>query len=87
MADPTDPTAKKLVAGYVPVPTAPIIYFDVASTFGHLGGAIQIELAARIILPLEDGDIDTPMIETGRLRCSRVAALSLKDVGKGAQNA
>jgi hypothetical protein len=79
MADPTDPAAKRLAAGYLPVPTVPIIYFDFAPTFGHLGGNIQIELAARIVLPLEDGTIDNPMIETGRLRCSKTAAVSLKN--------
>jgi hypothetical protein len=79
MTDPTDPPAKKLIAGYLPVPTVPIIYFDFARTFGHLGGNIHVELTARIMLPLEDGNIETPMIETGRLRCSKAAATSLKE--------
>jgi len=31
---------------------APIIYFDGASCFGHHNGAIQIELAANLLMPV-----------------------------------
>ncbi|MBB4142730.1 hypothetical protein [Rhizobium rhizoryzae] len=57
---------------------APFIYFDVVPTNGIFNGAIQIELASRIIIP---GDPD-PKIEfliNGHLRCSPAAALALRD--------
>lgn len=79
MVDATDWTDKKLLPGYVPVTSAPFIYFDYVPTHGILGGAVQIELAARIIVPLEDGGVQTHTIDTARLRCSPTAARFLKD--------
>lgn len=58
---------------------APFIYFDAAPTYGHLGGAIQIELAARIITLVEDDKVTFPFVVTAHLRCSPIAAAMLKD--------
>ncbi len=69
----------KLPPEYVPVPTAPTVYFDFVPTYGVLSGIIQIELATRALQPLQDGSVGTPTIETGRLRCNPVAAKFLKD--------
>ncbi|RWN60312.1 MAG: hypothetical protein EOR99_32655 [Mesorhizobium sp.] len=55
---------------------APFIYFDVAPTFGTMGGAIQIELAARILTP-GDEMVTSTFVATGRLRCSPAAAQNL----------
>jgi hypothetical protein len=79
MTDAPDQPSRKLAAGYVPVPTAPIIYFDFVPTYGVLSGAIQVELAARTMAPLENGRVSTNKVETGRLRCSPTAAKSLRD--------
>lgn len=57
---------------------APFIYFDVVPTNGIFSGAIQIELASRVIIP---GD-PNPKIEfliNGHLRCSPAAAMALRD--------
>jgi hypothetical protein len=79
MGDAPEPPAKKLLAGYVPVPTAPIIYFDYAPTSGILSGVIQIELAARTLLPLANGSAAPRVVEVGRIRCSPAAAKALKE--------
>jgi hypothetical protein len=34
------------VPTYVNSPSAPFIYFDVVATYGHINGAIQVDLAA-----------------------------------------
>ncbi len=70
---------RKLPPEYVSVPTAPVVYFDFAPAYGTMGGIIQVELAMRGLAPLQDGGVDTPTIETGRLRCNPIAAKYLKD--------
>jgi hypothetical protein len=58
---------------------APFIYFDGATTYGVNFGAIQIELAANIIVPTEDGGTKTEIVMTAHLRCSPKAAAGLRD--------
>ena len=59
---------------------APFIYCDGVSAYGSQHGAIQIELAARTMLPLPDGvTVKNEFIVTPHLRCSPAAALALKD--------
>jgi hypothetical protein len=58
---------------------APFIYFDLAVTYGTMAGAIQIELAARTLVPVEDGSTRPEFVITGRLRCSPAAISSLRD--------
>jgi hypothetical protein len=58
--------------------TAPFIYFDVAPTLGTMAGAIQIELAARTLVPSEGGKVRAEYVVTGRLRCSPAAAAALR---------
>jgi hypothetical protein len=86
MSDAPAPPAKRLLAGYVPVPTAPIIYFDYAPTFGVFTGAVQIELAARTLLPLANGSAVPRIVEVGRIRCSAAAARGLKEALEAALN-
>ena len=57
---------------------APFVYFDLAPTYGMLSGAIQIELAARTLIPTPEGGVTTEFLCTGRLRCSPDAARSLR---------
>jgi hypothetical protein len=75
MADPTDPP---IAPNYEDPRNATIVYFDLAPTFGVLAGAIQIELATRILIPTADGGAHAKIIATARLRCSPTAARSLR---------
>jgi hypothetical protein len=59
--------------------SAPIVYFDVASAHGVTNGAIQIELASRILVPRADGTLVSEFLTTGRLRCSPIAANHLRN--------
>lgn len=63
------PDAPAVAPSYRDNPTAPFVYFDGAPTFGVLGGAVQVELAARTITP--------GVVTVARLRCSPGAAESL----------
>jgi hypothetical protein len=75
MTDTTDPP---LSPNYEDPRTAPFVYFDLAPTYGILAGAVQIELASRILLPTAGG-VMVKFIATGRLRCSPAAAGHLRD--------
>jgi hypothetical protein len=76
MSDPTDPAAPP---AYKHSEAAPFIYFDFAPTFGILGGAVQIELAARTLIPnVSGGPVGVEFVSTAHLRCSPMAALELK---------
>jgi hypothetical protein len=77
MINPTSPP-------YVDGGTAEFIYFDFAPAFGVLAGAVQIELAARTLVPVPDGGVDVRILPTARLRCSPTAAGHLRDALNGA---
>ena len=55
---------------------APFVYFDLAPTFGTMGGAIQIELAGRTLTP-DEQTVTAAFVTTARLRCSPAAARDL----------
>jgi hypothetical protein len=57
---------------------APFIYFDGASCTGQHNGAIQIELAANVLMPTSAG-VRTDVIQTGHIRCTHAAAVQLRD--------
>jgi hypothetical protein len=44
-----------------------------------MGGAIQIELASRILNAVPDGSNEIKFITSGRLRCSPTAAMNLRN--------
>src|ERR1700680_901722 len=75
----TEPTEKNELIMYENVNTAPFVYFDLTPTHGILGGAIQIEVAARMLNAVPDGGVEIKFITTGRLRCSPTAALNLRN--------
>ena len=80
MADPESPATNP---GGVTISTpsaerAPFIYFDGVSCFGHHNGAIQLELAANLLLPVGPG-VRVDVIQTAHLRCSLAAALALRE--------
>ena len=56
---------------------APLVYFDIAAAYGTMQGAIEVELATRILVPKPDGTTEVKFLSTGRLRCSSAAAVSL----------
>jgi hypothetical protein len=86
MSESTDTDNKKLPAGYIGVSTAPVIFFDFAPTHGVFGGVVQVELAARALLPLVGGGVDMKVIEVARLRCTPTAAKFLKEALAAALN-
>jgi hypothetical protein len=68
---------------YDEVVNAPIVYFDLCGANGVFNGAIMIELSARILTPMVSGGVATKFITTGRLRCSPMAAVALRDALNG----
>lgn len=59
---------------------APVVYFDSVPVCGHWGGNIEIELAARMLMPKPDGSVLIDMACMAHLRCSPQAAMALRDV-------
>src|ERR1700682_5511131 len=75
----TEPTEKNELIIYENIDTAPFVYFDMSPAHGIMGGAIQIELASRILNAMPDGSVEIKFITSGRLRCSPTAALNLRN--------
>lgn len=60
--------------------TAPFIYFDYAPAHGVMGGAIEVELTARTLVPdFTGGPATAEIVPTARLRCSPFAASALME--------
>jgi len=80
MADPETPapTPGSVTISTASAERAPFLYFDGVSCFGHHNGAIQIELAANLLLPAGHG-VRVDVIQTAHLRCSLAAALALRE--------
>lgn len=64
---------------YVGNGEAPFVYFDFVPTYGVLEGAIQIELAARTLVPGVGSNVPIEVVCTAHLRCSPMAAAVLRD--------
>ena len=58
---------------------APVVYFDNAPAYGAFAGHVEVELAARMLMPKPDGSVLIDMACTAHLRCSPAAALVLID--------
>lgn len=58
---------------------APIVYFDNVPVFGTYAGNLEIELAARQLLPRADGSVAADMACTAHLRTSPQGAVMLID--------
>jgi hypothetical protein len=59
---------------------APVIYFDAVPVFGSFAGHIEVEIAARILMPKPDGtSVVAEMLCVAHLRCSPQAAEALTD--------
>jgi hypothetical protein len=57
---------------------APLVYFDIVGAYGTMHGAIEVELATRILVPKPDGSTEVKFLSSGRLRCSAQAADNLR---------
>lgn len=58
--------------------SAQFVYFDWAPFFGVFSGAIQIELASRILVPA-GGQVGAEFVINAHLRCTPDAAISLRN--------
>ena len=58
---------------------SPFIYFDGAPAMGAQSGLVEIELAARVVMPRADGSVTCDMVCVAHLRCSANAAANLRD--------
>lgn len=58
---------------------APLVYFDIVGAYGTMNGAIEVELASRILVPKPDGSTEVKFLSSGRLRCSAQAASNLRN--------
>jgi hypothetical protein len=58
---------------------APLVYFDIVGAYGTMHGAIEVELATRILVPKPDGSTEVKFLSSGRLRCSPTAATNLRN--------
>jgi len=59
--------------------SAPLVYFDNAPVFGTYAGNIELELAARHLMPKPDGSVVAEMSCAAHIRCSPQAAIMLID--------
>jgi hypothetical protein len=74
---------KTALPDYRSVDAAPIVYFDIVAANGVMNGAVQIELASRILPPTSDGGVHVEFLTTGRIRCSTAAAMALRNAIDG----
>ena len=58
---------------------APLVYFDIVGAYGTMNGAVEVELATRILVPKRDGSTEVKFISSGRIRCSANAAANLRN--------
>jgi hypothetical protein len=58
---------------------APLVYFDIVGAYGTMNGAVEVELATRILVPKPDGTTEVKFISSGRIRCSQNAAINLRN--------
>ena len=58
---------------------APLVYFDIVGAYGVMNGAVEIELATRILVPKTDGSTEVKFLSPARLRCSANAAVNLRN--------
>jgi hypothetical protein len=58
---------------------APLVYFDIVGAYGTMNGAVEVELATRILVPKRDGSTEVKFISSGRIRCSAHAAANLRN--------
>jgi hypothetical protein len=77
MSDPTG--APQTTPPYEERFDAPVVYFDISAAHGIMNGAIQVDLAHRILTPLPEGGVNISFTTSARLRCSPTAAKALRE--------
>lgn len=79
----TKPAPKPATPGAAPLlknaAAAPFVYFDAVPVYGTYAGNLEIELAARQLLPKADGSVASDMACTAHLRTSPQGAVMLID--------
>ena len=80
MSNPSKPIAgqSEVTISSTSAEQAPFIYFDGVLCFGQHQGTIQIELGANVPVPAGTG-VRVNVLQTAHIRCSLLAALSLRD--------
>jgi hypothetical protein len=78
MAADTLPTKEPVQLANLGTEVAPFIYFDGVASMGVNFGAVQIKLAANILVPTGDGGARAQVVLTAHLRCSPNAAADLR---------
>jgi hypothetical protein len=80
---PEKPAVRSPAPPIIGAASAPFIYFDGVGGFGLSKGNVQLELAARVVVPDSRGKPEVGLVITAHLRCTRDAALSLQQaIGK-----
>ena len=79
MADRDTPKAPSDVIYQDTGGAAPLVYFDIVGAYGTMHGAIEVELATRILVPRNDGTTEVRFLSSSRLRCSPTAATNLRN--------
>lgn len=80
MAEPTTPKPADEV--FVPVqdlPSAPIIFFEICPTLGNNGGIVNVMLAAGVVMPGPNNQIESIPVAVAHLRCTVASAIILRD--------
>lgn len=62
----------------------PIIFFELAPSFGHIAGIIDVCLATTRAKPGVDGSVTREATVVANLRCSAIGARELRDALNGA---
>ena len=52
---------------------APLVYFDIVGAYGTMNGAVEVELATRILVPKPDGATEVKFLSYGRSTASIAA--------------
>jgi hypothetical protein len=79
LSDPVTTETPKLLPYKDTGGLAPFVYFDIVAAHGTMNGAVQIELAARILVATQDGGVNPEFMCSGRIRCSPTAAMHLRN--------
>jgi len=76
---PQQPQAKAPTSVIKNAAAAPVVFFDNAPTYGNFQGIIEVELAARLLVPRTDNQVAVELAAVAHLRSSPQAAMALRD--------
>lgn len=58
---------------------APFVFFDNVPLYGTFGGNVEVELAARVLMPKPGNQVAVELVCAAHLRCSPASAMMLID--------